>query len=43
MFATGGKRGRVPEGWDGKAALRIKAVLNEWLARRAPKRQAAAN
>lgn len=29
--ATGGKRGRIPEYWDGHAADRIVAVLEEWL------------
>jgi len=31
ILSTGGKGGRVPEYWDGKAALRIKAVLQKWL------------
>jgi UDP-N-acetylglucosamine 2-epimerase (non-hydrolysing) len=34
VLETGGKRGKVPELWDGKAAVRIKAVLNEWLQQR---------
>lgn len=33
VLTTGGKGGRVPELWDGRAALRIKAVLQEWLGR----------
>lgn len=31
ILASGGKAGRVPELWDGRAALRITAVLREWL------------
>jgi len=31
VLATGGKAGRVPELWDGKAARRIAVVLREWL------------
>jgi UDP-N-acetylglucosamine 2-epimerase (non-hydrolysing) len=31
VLVNGGKRGRVPELWDGQAAQRIKQVLNEWL------------
>ena len=31
VLATGGKRGRVPEGWDGKAAERIADDLGGWL------------
>ncbi|MBP6097385.1 MAG: UDP-N-acetylglucosamine 2-epimerase (non-hydrolyzing) [Methyloversatilis sp.] len=31
ILATGGKRGRVPEYWDGAAALRIAADLHDWL------------
>jgi len=34
-LATGGKRGRVPEYWDGRTAERIGAHLSEWLAARA--------
>ena len=36
VLVNGGKRGRVPELWDGRAAERIKRVLNEWLQKRAP-------
>jgi UDP-N-acetylglucosamine 2-epimerase (non-hydrolysing) len=35
VVATGGKRGRVPELWDGRAAERIAADLDAWLAGRA--------
>ncbi len=31
ILASGGKAGRIPELWDGKAAQRIKAVLLDWL------------
>ena len=31
VLTAGGKRGRTPELWDGKAAERIKQVLNDWL------------
>ncbi len=34
--ATGGKRGRLPELWDGHAAERIAADLAQWLATRVP-------
>ena len=34
ILAGGGKRGRVPELWDGRAAERIAAHLAGWLARR---------
>ena len=34
ILAGGGKRGRVPELWDGRSAERIAAHLAEWLARR---------
>ena len=35
ILATGGKRGQVPELWDGHAAERIAAHLEGWLAARA--------
>jgi UDP-N-acetylglucosamine 2-epimerase (non-hydrolysing) len=35
ILRTGGKTGRVPELWDGRASRRIAAVLNEWLNRAA--------
>ena len=31
IMNTGGKSGRVPELWDGKAAQRITAILEKWL------------
>ena len=34
ILATGGKRGRTPELWDGRAAERIAAHLAGWLVRR---------
>lgn len=34
VFAGRGKRGRIPEGWDGQACNRIAAHLAGWLARR---------
>jgi UDP-N-acetylglucosamine 2-epimerase (non-hydrolysing) len=34
IMTNGGKRGRVPEGWDGKAAARIAEHLARWLASR---------
>ncbi len=34
ILAGGGKRGRVPELWDGRAAARIAAHLQAWLALR---------
>ena len=36
ILATGGKRGRVPELWDGHAAARIARHLEGWLAPAAP-------
>jgi UDP-N-acetylglucosamine 2-epimerase (non-hydrolysing) len=35
ILRTGGKAGRVPELWDGRASLRIAAVLRDWLERNA--------
>jgi UDP-N-acetylglucosamine 2-epimerase (non-hydrolysing) len=35
ILRTGGKAGRVPELWDGRASQRIVAVLREWLDRAA--------
>jgi UDP-N-acetylglucosamine 2-epimerase (non-hydrolysing) len=34
ILAGGGKRGRLPELWDGHAADRIANHLADWLARR---------
>lgn len=34
ILSTGGKRGRVPELWDGHAAERIRDVLLDWFAGR---------
>ena len=34
ILVTGGKRGRVPEYWDGNAAKRIAADLHDWLLQR---------
>jgi UDP-N-acetylglucosamine 2-epimerase (non-hydrolysing) len=34
VMSTGGKAGRVPELWDGRAAERIVAVINTWAAGR---------
>ncbi len=31
ILATGGKRGRIPEHWDGHAAVRIAEFLRSWL------------
>jgi UDP-N-acetylglucosamine 2-epimerase (non-hydrolysing) len=31
ILATGGKRGRIPEYWDGRAAERIADILRPWL------------
>jgi UDP-N-acetylglucosamine 2-epimerase (non-hydrolysing) len=35
ILRTGGKAGRIPELWDGRAAQRIAAALHEWLERAA--------
>ena len=37
VLKTGGKRGHVPELWDGRAASRIAAHLAAWLATRVPR------
>ena len=34
VLRSGGKQGRTPELWDGKAAVRIKSVLVDWLRQR---------
>ncbi|MCP5278314.1 MAG: UDP-N-acetylglucosamine 2-epimerase (non-hydrolyzing) [Thiobacillus sp.] len=34
VLATGGKRGRIPEFWDGQAAVRIAGFLRGWLDKR---------
>ena len=34
VLSNGGKRGRTPELWDGRAAIRIKSVLTDWLQQR---------
>lgn len=34
VLADHGKRGRIPAGWDGRAATRIAEVLQRWLAAR---------
>ncbi len=34
VLMSGGKAGRIPELWDGQAALRIRDILTEWLATR---------
>ncbi|MDX9740767.1 MAG: UDP-N-acetylglucosamine 2-epimerase, partial [Gammaproteobacteria bacterium] len=31
VMTTGGKRGRIPELWDGQAARRIVSTLRDWL------------
>ncbi len=41
VLSRGGKAGRIPELWDGKASQRIKSVLFEWLARGQAHRHAA--
>ena len=42
ILCTGGKRGRMPELWDGRAAERIAADLAAWLAARVERATAAA-
>jgi UDP-N-acetylglucosamine 2-epimerase (non-hydrolysing) len=34
VLRDGGKRGRVPDLWDGRAAERIVEVIADWLAAR---------
>ena len=34
VLRNAGKHGRTPELWDGKAAMRIKSVLSDWLQQR---------
>ena len=36
IVATGGKRGRIPQLWDGNASTRIAEDLDTWLATRLP-------
>jgi UDP-N-acetylglucosamine 2-epimerase (non-hydrolysing) len=43
ILAGGGKRGRVPELWDGRTGGRIAAHLNKWLAQNATKGALAAS
>ena len=31
VLTMGGRAGRIPEFWDGKASLRIKTILHDWL------------
>jgi len=40
ILATGGKAGRIPELWDGRASQRIAAVLRDWLGHAAERRVA---
>ena len=41
VMHAGGKAGRIPEFWDGKAALRIAQVVNRWLRNAADRRASA--
>lgn len=41
VMTTGGKAGRVPEYWDGQAAVRIAQTLADWLGTGAQRRRAA--
>jgi UDP-N-acetylglucosamine 2-epimerase (non-hydrolysing) len=40
VMRTGGKAGKVPEYWDGKAATRIARVMREWFADSAERKSA---
>ncbi|HEY9447891.1 MAG TPA: UDP-N-acetylglucosamine 2-epimerase (non-hydrolyzing) [Burkholderiales bacterium] len=40
ILATGGKAGRIPDLWDGRASHRIAAVMREWLGHAAERRVA---
>jgi len=31
ILRTGGKKGRIPEFWDGRAAERIVLILRDWI------------
>jgi len=42
IIANGGKRGRIPQLWDGRASTRIAADLDLWLAKRVPATESAA-
>jgi len=42
IIANGGKRGRIPQLWDGRAATRIATDLDLWLAKRLPAAETAA-
>ena len=37
VLKTGGKKGRIPDLWDGRASERIADVLHEWLGNLAPR------
>jgi len=40
ILAHGGKRGRIPEGWDGRAAVRIAEQIAAWATHGMPRRPA---
>jgi UDP-N-acetylglucosamine 2-epimerase (non-hydrolysing) len=42
ILAGRGKRGRIPEGWDGRAGTRIATHLGNWLAQKLAKAAAVA-
>ncbi|NEX64183.1 non-hydrolyzing UDP-N-acetylglucosamine 2-epimerase [Noviherbaspirillum galbum] len=33
VLSTGGKRGKIPEGWEGKASVRIAVAIRDWMSR----------